>query len=538
MREAEEASVSAGIAAGHPATAEAGLSILAAGGSAADAAVAAVLASCAGETVLTGLGGGGYATYFDAATGTVTCLDFFVSVPGLDGDATPGPMTPVSITLGTVPIPYEIGAASVGVPGVPAGCGALHTRWGRLPWQTVAAPAVDLARTGTPLPAPQAHTLRALAPALLPSDGAVAYAPRGRLLEGGELLRHPGLDKAMTLLAEEGPDVFYTGSVADTIVAAVRGAGGAMGPADLAGYQVLEVPAGHARFAGAHVYGRSGDLNRTVDTLDALGDDVLDVQRPHRAVLLANALRDHALQRLGDTTNISVVDPDGNACVVTTTMGLGSGVWLPGLGVHLNSMLGEGELIVGELPPGARMASMMSPLVVTADPATPGATPTDGTADAPGPELPTDTVVEVHTAGGVVPPGGGAVTALADVTAPVPLPDAEPRATHPRRPGEVLLAVGAAGASRIRTALAHTMVGVLVDRLHPETAIARGRFHVVGSTAHAEPGVPDDELAALATAGYRIHRWPGLDHYFGGASAVGPTGAGGDPRRGGIGIHL
>ncbi|HEY3505597.1 MAG TPA: gamma-glutamyltransferase [Actinocatenispora sp.] len=532
--------MSAGIAAGHPATAEAGLSILAAGGSAADAAVAAVLASCVGETVLTGLGGGGYATYFDAATRTVTCLDFFVAVPGLDGDARPGPMTPVTITLGTVPIPYEIGASSAGVPGVAAGCGALHERWGRLPWPSVVAPAIELARTGAVLPAPQAHTLRALSPALLPSDGAVAYAPRGRLLEGGELLRHPGLDKALTLLAEDGPDTFYTGQVADAIVTAVRAAGGAMGRADLAAYRVLELPAGHARFAGAHVYGRAGDLNRTVDTFAALGDEVLTVDRPRRAVLLADALRDHAPQKLGDTTNISVVDPDGNACVVTTTMGLGSGVWLPGLGVHLNSMLGESELFVGALPPGARMSSMMCPLVVTATPAAPGPAEPDAFG-APGPGLPTDTVVEVHTAGGVAPLDAPAdsVAELADVTAPVPVPDvAADGAPPPTHPGDVLLAVGAAGASRIRTALAHTMVGVLVDKLHPETAIGRGRFHVVESTAHAEPGVPDDELAALAAAGYLVHRWPGLDHYFGGASAVGPTGAGGDPRRGGIGIHL
>ena len=69
-------------------------------------------------------------------------------------------------------------------------------------------------------------------------------------------------------------------------------------------------------------------------------------------------------------------------------------------------------------------------------------------------------------------------------------------------------------------------------------AIARPRFHVVDDTVHAEPGVPDDELVALANAGYRIHSWPRFDHYFGGASAVGRTGAGGDPRRGGIGMHL
>ncbi|BCJ28855.1 gamma-glutamyltransferase [Actinocatenispora sera] len=543
----------AGIAAGHPATAQAGLSILAAGGSAADAAVAAVLASCAAETVLTGLAGGGFATYYDAEHRTVTCLDFFVAVPGLDGDVTPTPMTPVSITLGSVPIPYEIGASSVAVPGVTAGCGALHSRWGRLPWSSVVAPAVDLARHGTELPAAQAHTLRALAPAMLPADGAQAYAPRGRLLDGGEVLHHPGLDKAMAILRDEGPDAFYTGPLGHTMIDAVRAGGGALGPADLAEYRVLELPVGHAGFADAHVYGRGDDLNHTIDTLAALDGAVLGADRTRRAVLLADALRDHALQRLGDTTNISVVDPDGNACVVTTTLGLGSAVWLPGLGVHLNSMLGEGELIIGALPPGARMNSMMCPLVVTATEAGRAHTgaaaevPTGtGSAGQPGAGLPDDTRVEVSTVlGPDQPTARESVAELGDVTAPVPVPgsgtgagSAAESSPAPGPHGDLLLAVGAAGASRIRTALAHTLLGVLVDGLDPETAIARARFHVVAGTAHAEPGVPDDELAALADAGYQIHRWPDLDHYFGGASAVGRTGAGGDPRRGGIGIHL
>src|SRR5215210_3934752 len=73
----------AAVAAGHPATADAGAEILADGGSAADAAVAAALASCVAETVMSGLLGGGHAIHFDAATGTIENLDCFVAVPGL-----------------------------------------------------------------------------------------------------------------------------------------------------------------------------------------------------------------------------------------------------------------------------------------------------------------------------------------------------------------------------------------------------------------------------------------------------------------------
>src|SRR5207245_10339539 len=61
------------------------------------------------------------------------------------------------------------------------------------------------------------------------------------------------------------------------------------------------------------------------------------------------------------TTNLVAVDADGNACVLTTSLGLGAGEWLPGLDLHLNSMLGEVDLVQGPLQAGARMQSMMAP---------------------------------------------------------------------------------------------------------------------------------------------------------------------------------
>ncbi|HEY0533627.1 MAG TPA: gamma-glutamyltransferase [Actinoplanes sp.] len=461
-------SVAAGVAASHPATAEAGLRILGEGGSAADAAVAAVLACCVGETIFTGLGGGGFATYFEAATGEVTCLDFFVTVPGTDGDHRAGPMIALDVFFGGVPQVYSVGGASVAVPGVPAGCGEVHRRWGRLPWASVVAPAIDLARSGVKVTPAHARTLDACAPALARGEGAGVYTPGGRQLSGGDLLLHPGLDHALGGLAEEGPEIFYTGSYASPLVEAVRAAGGALGPRDLSRYRVMETPVDQALLAGYRIRARH-DLSRTVDTIAGLP---ADLSRPSRAPGVAAALRDQGSQKIGDTTNVSVVDGEENACVITTTLGLGSGVWLPGLGVHLNSMLGEGELLTENLAPGRRMPSNMCPLVVI-DPS-----------------------------------------------------------------GRLAVAVGSAGASRIRTALVDTLLGVLVDGLDMESAIGRPRLHVVGDTAHVEPGYRRDELALLADAGWRINEWPQLDHYFGGVTAVGRAGAAGDPRRGGVGLLL
>src|SRR5512132_1835765 len=108
-----------GIAAGHPATAAAGVEILAAGGNAADAAVAASLASCVAETVMTGLLGGGHAIYWDAASRTARNLDCFCAVPSGEG----AELTELQVPFGEELVHYAIGAASFAVPGVPAGLG-------------------------------------------------------------------------------------------------------------------------------------------------------------------------------------------------------------------------------------------------------------------------------------------------------------------------------------------------------------------------------------------------------------------------------
>jgi gamma-glutamyltranspeptidase/glutathione hydrolase len=353
-----------GVAAGHPATARVGLSVLAAGGSAADAAVAAVLASCVAESVFTGITGGGFATYFDAASGEVTVLDFCCAIPGLDADVTGTSMMPIDVMFGTVPVEYSIGGASVAVPGVPAGCGEVHRRWGRLPWHEVVAPAVDLARDGVALPEQQARTLANLAQALAYGAGSAIYVRDGRLLNGGDLLFHPGLDETLTILADEGPSTFYTGRVADLMVRAARADGGSLGPRDLAEYRVLPSPVGPAGLHGHRVFARRDDLGDIVATIDRLPDDLAALGPADRAVTLARALATNGPQTIGNTTNVTVVDAEANACVVTTTLGIGSGVWLPGLGVHLNSMLGEGELITPGLAPGEHMVSNMCPLVV------------------------------------------------------------------------------------------------------------------------------------------------------------------------------
>src|SRR5919106_4781017 len=129
------------VAAGHPATTAAGVEILEAGGTAADAAVAASFAACVAETVMTGLLGGGHGIYFDAASGRARNLDCFVAVPGLGAVSRDVELLRLEVPFGAELVHYAVGPASCGVPGLPAGLVALWREHGRLPWRRLFEPA-------------------------------------------------------------------------------------------------------------------------------------------------------------------------------------------------------------------------------------------------------------------------------------------------------------------------------------------------------------------------------------------------------------
>jgi gamma-glutamyltranspeptidase/glutathione hydrolase len=95
------------------------------------------------------------------------------------------------------------------------------------------------------------------------------------------------------------------------------------------------------------------------------------------------------------------------------------------------------------------------------------------------------------------------------------------------------LAIGAAGGTRLRTALVGVAAAILDEGADPVAAVERPRAHPFGEVVHAEPGVDEDALARLEAAGRTVRRWGARHHYFGGVSLVGRGGAAGDPRRSG-----
>ena len=460
----------AGVAAGHPATAAAGAEVLAEGGTAADAAIAACLASCVAETVMTGLLGGGHGIYLDAAAGTVRNLDCFCAVPGLGAPpGEPPPLVGIKVPFGAELVHYAIGVASCAVPGIPAGLGALWSAHGQLPWPRLFEPALRLAREGVEMPAAHAACLEMLAPVMTMREGARMYAPEGTLLRSGERLLQPGLVPALESLAEDGARAAYSGPIGESLLGLVAERGGRLTREDLVAYEARWPEPVERRRLGLRFLTRAGlsGVPSTLERLPALGA----LSPTARVLALVSALDDGAVAMAAPThtTNLVAVDREGSACVLTTSLGLGSGDWLPGLDLHLNSMLGEVDLLRGPLEPGGRMESMMAPTLVL-----------DG--------------------------------------------------------GSPVLAIGAAGGTRLRTALLSVVAGILDEGLEPQAAVDRPRVHPAEGVVNVEPGVDAEALEALEAAGRTVRRWPQLHHYFGGVSASGQQGVAADPRRSGAAL--
>jgi gamma-glutamyltranspeptidase / glutathione hydrolase len=406
------------IAAGHEITAQAGARVLAEGGNAVDACIGAAFASWVAESPLTGPGAGGFMLVHRAHDRSCRLLDFFVAAPGkgLSCGAT-GEMDAVDIPFesGTATTQrFLIGHASCAVPGTVAGLAEAHRSYGTLPWGELFAPAIELARSGVVLTKAQA-LLHALLDSILrhtPESRAV-YGERRRLMAGDRLVAG---DLAGTLeaIAADGPDVVYGGEIGAAIADHVQEHGGSVTTEDLASYRVVRRRPVATGYEG-HVFESNpppssggvliGYGLALLDRLDALGEPgspaelarVVEVLREqtrardsrfsrelYRGGLARRLLAEDSLaagvRRLrrglgapaerasvGGTTHISAVDAAGNAAALSSSTGAGSGVIVPGTGIHMNNMLGEYDLQPGGRAPvpGTRLTSMMAPSIVS-----------------------------------------------------------------------------------------------------------------------------------------------------------------------------
>ncbi|MEO1449050.1 MAG: gamma-glutamyltransferase [Bacteroidota bacterium] len=480
------------IAAGHAATAQAGLDMFAAGGNAFDAALAATLMSFVAEPSLTSLGGGGFMTAVPAGA-SPTVYDFFVQTPRQRRPLQEVDFLASEINFGTAIQRQYIGKGSAAVPGCPAGVWQAHQHLGKLPFTQIAQPAIEACKNGIKITPYQAYTLSILEPILLHSpEMREIFDVSGRLIQAGETMHRPKLAETLQQFAREGADIFYKGSIGQAYAADESAYGGNITLPDLEAYQVVmrepvrckvgayELLTNAPPSAGGSMIAFGLKLLANLAPLPAPDTkayvrcmaDVMRAMdhfratelqsRTHPAPTPQEFLDDGFVARfqpginwLGNTTHISVLDETGNAASVTTTLGGASGHTIPGTGILTNNMLGEVDLHPGgmyEWGLDQRVVSMMSPSIL--------------------------------------------------------LKDDQP-----------FLILGTGGSSRIRTAILQVLANVIFHDMPVQMAVESPRLHWESHHLNLEPGLVE-QFESLGMDDSSCTQWPDRNMFFGGVHSV------------------
>lgn len=383
----------AAIASAHPLATAAGFEVLRAGGNAFDAAVAMSAALAVVEPTGSGLSGGGIYLLHRQADGFEISVDAREIAPAaatrdmyLDAQGNPVPGLSTDSAL------------AAGIPGEPAGMALLAARYGRLPIARSLAPAIRLAREGFPLSKHLQDGLNArLAQFKAEPDVARNFLRDGAVPALGTVIRQPELADTLEYLARHGLGSFYSGELAQKLVAGVRAQGGSWTMADLAAYRALERAVVVGSYQGARIVSAPPPSSGGVGLVEALNvlaqfdlahatplqrkQFVIEaMRRAHRdravylgdsdfvsvpvarltsadyaAGLAASIRSDHAtpssaLPGVGpganagpQTTHFSVLDRDGNRVAATITLNLrfGSGRMVAGTGLFLNNEMDD-----------------------------------------------------------------------------------------------------------------------------------------------------------------------------------------------------
>lgn len=411
-----------------PEASRAGAEVLAAGGNAMDAALAAALALAVVYPQAGNLAGGGFLVV-RTPDGVVRALDFRETAPagatremflGPDGRPAAGRSTQTMLAVAT--------------PGSVRGYAEAHRLLGRLPWARVVAPAERLAREGFVVPAGLSRDLEDERGLLTRWDETRRlFFPGGRPLVPGARLKQPELAETLARIGREGPDAFHRGEIAARISAHVRAHGGVLAEEDLAGYAPvwrapeeirfgdlvvrtmplpssaglvlrsvlaqLEVARGSGAFrpdaAGYHLLLEAerrayADRNRWLGDADCVDVPVAELLEPARLSRYGASIDpDRATPSTSvpgglprereETTHLSVATPDGFAVSLTTTLNgsFGNGAIVPGTGILLNNEMDDFAAAPGTpnlyglvqgstnaVQAGARPLSSMAPAIV------------------------------------------------------------------------------------------------------------------------------------------------------------------------------
>jgi gamma-glutamyltranspeptidase/glutathione hydrolase len=498
------------VSAADPRAASAGAEILRAGGSAADAAFATMLALTVVEPQSSGIGGGGFLVYHDQRSGRISSFD--------GREAAPHAATPAYF-LGPDGRPRQHdeaipGGLSVGVPGNVRLMELAHARHGRLAWARLFAPAIRLARGGFEI---TPRMFRALSqPGSLagfsPWGRAQFYGADGQAKPAGTLVRNPELAALFEQLAGRGPEHFYTGAAAQALVRTVHEAPRNPSPMtsdDLATYQARERPAMCGTYRGYRICGMgppsSGETTvfailKQLERFDlrALGPD-----NPAAWHLIAESMRLAYADReayLGDPDFVPVPVP-----------GLMDPAYLAGRSQLISPDRAIGHVSAG-VPPGARARS-------AAPAAAEAGTSHFVAVDDAGDVASYTSTIESAFGSGLTVNGMFLNNELTDFSF---APDFEGapaanRVEGGKRPrssmsptivygpdGRVRLAIGAAGGTTIIAQVAKALIGVLDWDLSAQQAIALPQIMGLGDRVTIERGTRLEAMVpALQALGQR-----------------------------------
>ena len=377
------------VASGHQITTETAMSVLREGGTAVDAAIAAYAAACVAEPCMASMGAGGFATVF--ADGQTTCIDFFCQTPAVKSDG--AMLQPIHVDFGTAKEVYYGGPGAMAVPGIVRGIFDMHTRYGKLSLTDLFQPARQLAVDGVPL-TPFQHLDLGLLRSIfnLEARGREIFFKGSELVSIGDIIRLEYLADFLDALAREGQDLFYRGEIAMAIEKISLDRGGHLTRSDLESYATrwsdpviltrngfdLAMPPGPSMgHAMLKTFDAAVDLTRFKGR--PFSNDHLEILLPgltsckelleYRALLFKLAgVTDTDAGKMTGTSHINVIDKTGMGIAMTFSIGEGSGIFINGTDIHMNNMLGEPSLLPDGLnswPPDRRLASMMTPLVVT-----------------------------------------------------------------------------------------------------------------------------------------------------------------------------
>ncbi len=384
------------VASQHLAASQIGANVLHKGGNAIDAAIATSFAISVIEPWMSGIGGGGLMTYYDAATKKVSTIHFGMKSPAglnptdfeIDEGAESGDLFSWPAVKGDINVS---GWKAIGVPGLLSGIDHAHRRWATMPWQDLVMPAVELARQG--LPVSWSTTLRIAAyAAILREDpmSAQLFLPNGLPPSGvaGKPIPHLPLGLLSTTLetiARDGIEPFYNGTLGKSLVEDVRKGGGYLSMKDMQDYQAEECEPLSFAYRDKVIHTMGGvtagpSMKMAMEQLPTLSKS--DHPQPNDVAEWAKALKasyTERFARLGDvddtkdpacTTHITIVDGQGNMVALTQTLLslFGAKVSSPSSGVVMNNGMMWFDPVEGRpnsIAPSKKPLSNMAPTIVT-----------------------------------------------------------------------------------------------------------------------------------------------------------------------------